>query len=234
MTARRQSYAWCAASRAARAKNFYYSFLLLSREQRDAMCAIYAFMRYCDDLSDDEGTPTAPRHRALARGSGRALSGNARTPAVARFHDAVERYKIPHEYFFDMIEGVSSIWSRAASRPSTNSTTTAITWPAWWGSPSSTSSASNRPTLCCWPKSAASRSSSPTFCATCARMPKSRVYLPADDLPRFGAELAERGMARSDGLALMRFEAARARTTTTSPGRCWSWSTRAAARRCGR
>ena len=42
-----------------RAKNFYYSFVLLPREQRDAMCAVYAFMRYCDDLSDEPGAERA-------------------------------------------------------------------------------------------------------------------------------------------------------------------------------
>ena len=47
------------------AKNFYYSFLLLSRPQRQAMCAIYAFMRYCDDLSDAEGI--SDRAGAIAR-----------------------------------------------------------------------------------------------------------------------------------------------------------------------
>ncbi|MGD1091245.1 MAG: squalene/phytoene synthase family protein, partial [Bryobacteraceae bacterium] len=49
------SYAWCTQLARAQAKNFYYSFLLLPKPRRQAMCAIYAFMRYCDDLSDDEG-----------------------------------------------------------------------------------------------------------------------------------------------------------------------------------
>ncbi len=48
-----------------RARNFYYSFLLLSREQRDAMCAIYAFMRYCDDISEGEGA-SREGYRAVA------------------------------------------------------------------------------------------------------------------------------------------------------------------------
>ena len=50
-----ESYAFCERVARTQAKNFYYSFLLLSRPQRQAMCAIYAFMRYCDDLSDAEG-----------------------------------------------------------------------------------------------------------------------------------------------------------------------------------
>jgi phytoene/squalene synthetase len=48
------SYTWCNQVARTQAKNFYYSFLLLSPPQRRAMCAIYAFMRYCDDLSDSD------------------------------------------------------------------------------------------------------------------------------------------------------------------------------------
>ena len=54
-----QSYEYCRRVARRRAKNFYYSFVLLSRPQRRAMCAIYAFMRYCDDLSDEPGATRA-------------------------------------------------------------------------------------------------------------------------------------------------------------------------------
>ncbi|MSV35557.1 MAG: phytoene/squalene synthase family protein [Bryobacterales bacterium] len=105
-----ESYAWCEGVARAHAKNFYYSFLLLSRPQRKAMCAIYAFMRYCDDLSDDEGIPD--RAAAMARWRGdleAALAGRAgEHPVWPAFMDAVARYEIPHEYFFAMIAGVSS------------------------------------------------------------------------------------------------------------------------------
>jgi phytoene synthase len=84
--------------------------VLLSRPQRKAICAIYAFMRYCDDLSDDE--TAADRSEAIARWK-TALTGALEGrfsghPVWPGFHDAVTRYRIPHEYFFDMIEGVSS------------------------------------------------------------------------------------------------------------------------------
>src|SRR5258705_1862681 len=105
-----ESYAWCEGVARAQAKNFYYSFLLLSNPQRHAMCAIYAFMRYCDDLSDDEGIPD--RAAAIARWRvdlEKALAGRAGEHALwPAFIDTVARYRIPHEYFFDMIEGVSS------------------------------------------------------------------------------------------------------------------------------
>ncbi len=104
-----QSYAYCRQVARSRAKNFYYSFVLLRKEQRDAMCAVYAFMRYCDDLSDDlDGTTpeTMSQWRAdLERSLRGEYGGHAVWPA---FHHTVQRFKIPHQYFFDMITGVSS------------------------------------------------------------------------------------------------------------------------------
>jgi phytoene synthase len=102
------SYAFSRRIARTRARNFYYSFLLLSREQRDAMCAIYAFMRYCDDISEGEGASSEAIERWRCD-LDLALKGhygeNALWPA---FHDTVERYRIPHEYFHEMIAGVSS------------------------------------------------------------------------------------------------------------------------------
>ena len=104
------SYAHCAGVARKQAKNFYYSFLLLSKPQRQAMCAIYAFMRYCDDLSDDESIHD--RVGAIERWRGDLDSALAGVPPDhpiwPAFIDTVRRYRIPHEYFFDMIDGVSS------------------------------------------------------------------------------------------------------------------------------
>ncbi len=47
------AYAVCRSITRAAAKNFYYSFLVLPRRKRDAICAVYAFMRHADDISDD-------------------------------------------------------------------------------------------------------------------------------------------------------------------------------------
>lgn len=103
-----ESYAFCRSVARARAKNFYYSFVLLPREQRNAMCAIYAFMRYCDDLSDEPGASREPLERwrcALVD----ALAGKFDAyPAWPAFFDTVKRYRIPHEYFFQVIEGVKT------------------------------------------------------------------------------------------------------------------------------
>jgi len=105
-----ESYNWCEGVARSQAKNFYYSFLLLSKPQRRAMCAIYAFMRYCDDLSDDEAVPD--RAGAIARWRldlDRALAGHAGDHAVwPAFIDAVTHYQIPQQYFRDMISRISS------------------------------------------------------------------------------------------------------------------------------
>ncbi len=108
MAALDESYAFCRRVARTRAKNFYYSFVLLPREQRNAMCAIYAFMRYCDDLSDEPGATREPLERwrcALVD----AFAGKFDAyPAWPAFHDTVERYRIPQEYFFQIIDGVMS------------------------------------------------------------------------------------------------------------------------------
>jgi len=105
-----ESYAFCERVARTQAKNFYYSFLLLSRPRRQAMCAIYAFMRYCDDLSDAEGV--SDRAGAIARWrqdlDSALAGGTPGNPVWPAFTDAVARYRIPHEYFRDMIRGVSS------------------------------------------------------------------------------------------------------------------------------
>jgi len=103
-----QSYDYCRRVARTRAKNFYYSFLLLSAQQRKAMCAIYAFMRYCDDLSDEPGASCAAIDRWRAELED-ALDGRfSGHPVWPAFHHTVRRFQIPHEYFRQMIEGVAS------------------------------------------------------------------------------------------------------------------------------
>jgi phytoene synthase len=102
------SYAHCRRVARTRARNFYYSFVLLAREQRDAMCAVYAFMRYCDDLSDEPGANRASIEQW--RGAlDEALAGRTDAhPVLPAFHDTVSRYRIPPQYFHETIDGVAS------------------------------------------------------------------------------------------------------------------------------
>ena len=72
------------------------------------MCAIYAFMRYCDDISEGEDASLEAIER-WRRDLTCALEGNYGENLLwPAFHDTLLRYRIPHEYFYHMIEGVSS------------------------------------------------------------------------------------------------------------------------------
>jgi len=107
------SYRHCRDVARTRARNFYYSFLLLDKPRRAAMCALYAFNRHCDDLSDEPerfGATDARVALDVWRAElDAALDGRfSKNPIWPAFHDAVERYGIPHEYFHAMIDGVMS------------------------------------------------------------------------------------------------------------------------------
>ncbi|NWF83017.1 MAG: phytoene/squalene synthase family protein [Bryobacteraceae bacterium] len=113
MTPLEESYLFCDRIARRRAKNFYHSFRLLPAHKRRAMCAVYAFMRECDDISDEprEGGPAASRQaleewrRDLASALDGGAPGSLLWPA---FTDAVRRFNIPGRLFHEMIDGVSS------------------------------------------------------------------------------------------------------------------------------
>src|SRR5579863_4284903 len=104
----RDSYAEC--NRIARASHssFYYAFFGLRREKRNALCALYAFMRLIDDVSDEPGDLESKR-QGLARWRGMLdqaidgrTAGHAVLPALA---DTIARFEIPTRYFHDLILG---------------------------------------------------------------------------------------------------------------------------------
>ncbi len=93
------------------AKNFYYAFRALPRHKRNAICAVYAFMRHADDVSDDETLSHEQRWRALrawmaswhAAESG-AASNNAVFVALA---DAQRRFQIPSQLLDQLVQGTA-------------------------------------------------------------------------------------------------------------------------------
>lgn len=103
-----QSYSYCRRITRAAARNFYFAIFLLPRRKRDALCALYAFMRHADDISDTPGEAAAKFERMAAwRASlDRALTGDTSgNPALPAFHDAVSRFSIPPRYLHDLISG---------------------------------------------------------------------------------------------------------------------------------
>jgi phytoene synthase len=108
MGALEDSYAHCRRVARTRARNFYYAFVLLSRAHRDGMCAVYAFMRYCDDLSDEPGANRAAIEQ-WRKALDEALEGRYDAhPVLPALHDTVRRYQIPPRYLYEMIDGVES------------------------------------------------------------------------------------------------------------------------------
>ena len=112
------SFAHCGAVAKRAGKNFYYSFLTLPADQRRDMCALYAYMRLCDDIGDDESVTLPNRRTALAAWRDevqRVLAGDATThlvlPALA---DVVARRRIPHGPLLDVIDGIESDLSPVA------------------------------------------------------------------------------------------------------------------------
>jgi 15-cis-phytoene synthase len=93
------------------AKNFYYSFIALPRAKRDAICAVYAFMRHADDLSDDESTPLAERRTRMAEWLDawhRASQGEATPdPVFTALADAQVRFQIPSQLLDQLVQGTA-------------------------------------------------------------------------------------------------------------------------------
>jgi 15-cis-phytoene synthase len=77
-------------------------------EKRRSFCAVYAFMRYCDDISDGASTLEAKREmlRHWRAELDAAVSGDYQGhPILPAFHDTVAKFSIPPEYFHWIIDG---------------------------------------------------------------------------------------------------------------------------------
>jgi phytoene synthase len=81
------------------AKNFYYAFLVLPAAKRQALYAVYAFMRRCDDIADDVRLPARERRHKLGtwiESFHRTQAGQPTDePVLLALNDAVRRHQIP-------------------------------------------------------------------------------------------------------------------------------------------
>jgi phytoene synthase len=112
-------YAVCRAIARREAKNFYYSFIALPKPRRNAICAIYAFMRQADDLADDE-TLTREQRRLrldawLADWRGVCHGGDSSNPVFIAVRDAIERFEIPLSLLDELVAGVTMDLEQDAS-----------------------------------------------------------------------------------------------------------------------
>ena len=96
--------------------NFHYAFFLLPKPKRDALAALYAFMRLVDDVADEGGNIVAKQRglmkwRAAFDGAlmqqrdslpVAQLPGTSVLPALV---NTMSRYQIPARYLHDLISG---------------------------------------------------------------------------------------------------------------------------------
>jgi phytoene synthase len=93
------AYSVCRGITRSRAKNFYYGFLVLPKRKRQALCAVYAFMRRCDDIADDPALPSRERRQKLdvwVNAFHNAQAGfPTDDPVLLAITDAQRRFHIP-------------------------------------------------------------------------------------------------------------------------------------------
>ena len=85
------------------AKNFAYGIMVLPRDKRRAIAAIYAFARRVDDVAD--GTDTVEAKRVALEGLRAALDSPPRDPVFVALADARARFDIPREPLAALVEG---------------------------------------------------------------------------------------------------------------------------------
>ena len=121
-----EAYAACREISRTQAKNFYYAFVALPAPRRNAICAIYAFMRRADDLSDDESLPREERRRRLEawRAAWRESSrgGETSDPVFLAVRDATARFSIPLGLLEELVGGVAADLESAEGRVDTYAT----------------------------------------------------------------------------------------------------------------
>ncbi|HEY8714148.1 MAG TPA: squalene synthase HpnC [Candidatus Acidoferrum sp.] len=111
-----QSYEECQRVVKAAHSNFYYAFLLLPKPKRDALTALYAFMRLIDDVAD-QGADVEEKRRGLARWraafdnavmrlpESERAAGPAGSTVLPALVDTMHRYRMPSRYLHDLISG---------------------------------------------------------------------------------------------------------------------------------
>jgi phytoene synthase len=105
------AYSVCRGITRTAAKNFYYAFLVLPRRKREALCAVYAFMRRCDDITDESSLSMQERRQKLDTwldALHRAQQGQPTDdPILLALIDAQRRYQIPAGLLDELAHGTA-------------------------------------------------------------------------------------------------------------------------------
>src|SRR5512138_3659962 len=92
------------------ASNLALAFVLLPREKRDAMSALYAFCREVDDVADEDSSQVEERRLRLAEWRDDVLracgSDEPRLPVTREPQPFIHRYHLPFALFEELLRGV--------------------------------------------------------------------------------------------------------------------------------
>jgi phytoene synthase len=106
-----EAYAICRLTAQREAKNFYYAFRVLPEHKRNAMCAVYAFMRRADDIADDESLSIEQRRVMMSAwvDSWRASRSLeiSQDPVFVALKDTQIRFGIPDELLEELVQGTT-------------------------------------------------------------------------------------------------------------------------------
>ena len=121
------AYSVCRGITRSAAKNFYYAFLVLPRRKREALCAVYAFMRQCDDIADDPRLSLEERRQKLDSwldALHRAQQGHPTDDAILlALTDTQRRYHIPAGLLDELAAGTAmDVYANGAEEVVSNST----------------------------------------------------------------------------------------------------------------
>jgi phytoene synthase len=88
--------------------NFYYAFLFLPKAKREALYTVYAFSRLVDDAVDQAVSPLAAKEAVAYWRSELAsvYGGRPEEPVARQLAETVKRFRIPRDYFDALIDGV--------------------------------------------------------------------------------------------------------------------------------
>lgn len=93
------------------AKNFYYGFIVLPSDKRNAFCAVYAFMRHADDISDGPESSSQEKRQRLTEwlDAAKAVFAGKSTddPVLMAVADSQKNFKIPIDLFEQLVYGTS-------------------------------------------------------------------------------------------------------------------------------
>jgi len=113
-----EAYAYCRRVTQQSSSNFYYAFRLLPTEQHNALCALYAFCRFMDDIADQPESKVPPG-QATSRSEHltgllnlwrqelqRCYAGTSLHPISQALADTVRRFPIAQAHLSGIIDGV--------------------------------------------------------------------------------------------------------------------------------